>query len=163
MADLLRVSSGDDSRNLADENTPLTADVPLETDGGVDVDVDVDDESREKNFRLSKIETEEFSPSSSSSSSSRIRNYPLLLRSASSSVLSTFSDDSGSIESLRCGLLIVGMGGTILGIAMPKNDDLLSSTTRFGLYPTLSSILGYTYFLSWSISFYVFLKKSVDL
>ena len=41
------------------------------------------------------------------------------------------------------------LGGMILGILLPKNPHLPSPTWRI-----LSSIIGYTYFLAWSASFY---------
>jgi len=44
---------------------------------------------------------------------------------------------------------ILMISGIILGMFMPKNEDLPTPYYRY-----ISSVLGYTYFLCWSISFY---------
>ena len=46
-------------------------------------------------------------------------------------------------------LTCVLTGGLILGLVLPKNQNLTSPTWQM-----LSSIIGYTYFLAWSTSFY---------
>ena len=46
-------------------------------------------------------------------------------------------------------ILILLTCGIILGSILPKNKDLPTPTMRY-----ISSIIGYTYFLCWSISFY---------
>jgi hypothetical protein len=92
-------------------------------------------------------------------SATRLRRTSWLLRSTSS-MFSSFADDSGSAESIQSGLMVVFFGGIVLGTLMPKNTALPTPW-----YPTVSSVIGYTYFLSWSISFYVrelFLKNPVE-
>lgn len=46
-------------------------------------------------------------------------------------------------------ILILITSGIILGVVLPKNNDLPSPLSQY-----ISSIIGYTYFLCWSISFY---------
>jgi cystinosin len=62
--------------------------------------------------------------------------------------LSPFIDDSGEGLGLPTGLLTIGLVGTILGLSLPKDSDLPHG------YSFLSNIIGYTYFVAWSISFY---------
>ena len=62
--------------------------------------------------------------------------------------LSPFVDDSGEGFGLPAGLLTIGLVGTVLGLSLPKDSDLPRA------YSFLSNIIGYTYFLAWSISFY---------
>lgn len=73
---------------------------------------------------------------------------PLLIR-AGSSFLEPFADDTGSARNVRSGLLTLTFFGSVLGLLMPKNDAL---PTHW--YRVLSSMVGYTYFSMWSISFY---------
>ncbi|KAL9178605.1 hypothetical protein ACHAXT_001943 [Thalassiosira profunda] len=51
------------------------------------------------------------------------------------------------------------LGGIVLGLALPKNPSLPS---RIWQWATMSNIVGYTYFLAWSASFYpqIFLNYS---
>ena len=74
--------------------------------------------------------------------------YSLLKREAML-LLNTYTDQSGSFVNIRNGLLIVAVLGAALGIWMPKNNDLPSPW-----YRVVSSILGYSYVMSWSICFY---------
>jgi len=48
------------------------------------------------------------------------------------------------------------LGGTVLGLAFPKNPHLPSPTWQI-----LSNVIGFTYFLAWSLSFYpqIFLNR----
>lgn len=64
-------------------------------------------------------------------------------------ILDIYSDQSGSFSNLTKGLSIIFALGTLLGLVMPKNQDLPTVW-----YQSLSSIIGYSYFLSWSVSFY---------
>ena len=58
----------------------------------------------------------------------------------------TISPQSNKILSWSLYLLL---GGTILGLALPKNHNLPSRA-----WQVLSNVVGYTYFLAWSASFY---------
>lgn len=62
---------------------------------------------------------------------------------------SPFNDDRGRPEAVAMGLLGLLVSGLFLGLIMPKNHSLPTAW-----YPTLSSCIGYTYFLCWSVSFY---------
>jgi uncharacterized protein with PQ loop repeat len=65
------------------------------------------------------------------------------------SIVAIYTDQSGSCQNLIKGISLVVLLGTLLGLIMPKNTDLPSP-----LYRYISSIIGYTYFVSWSVSFY---------
>ena len=58
----------------------------------------------------------------------------------------TISPQSNKLLSWSLYLLL---GGTILGLALPKNHNLPSRA-----WQVLSNVVGYTYFLAWSASFY---------
>jgi len=73
----------------------------------------------------------------------------LLLRRPFFSVFQPFADPSGSLESVKSGLTIIFLGGSAIGICMPKNLELPGA-----LYRLFSSAIGYIYFLAWSVSFY---------
>jgi uncharacterized protein with PQ loop repeat len=60
-----------------------------------------------------------------------------------------YSENPTSCLALIKGLLLPALLGIIFGIIMPKNTSLPSPTYRY-----ISSILGYTYFVAWSVSFY---------
>jgi len=77
-------------------------------------------------------------------------------------ILNIYSDQSGSFNNITTGLSIMFALGTITGILMPKNPDLPHAAYRL-----LSSVIGYIYFVSWSVSFYPQLitnheKKSIE-
>jgi cystinosin len=77
-------------------------------------------------------------------------------------ILNIYSDQSGSFKNVTTGLSIMFALGTITGILMPKNPDL-----PHAWYRILSSVIGYIYFVSWSVSFYPQLitnheKKRID-
>lgn len=63
--------------------------------------------------------------------------------------LSIYDDQSGSLKNLCHGFSIIAMCGTLLGILMPKDKNLPTPW-----YRVVSSIIGYTYFMSWSIAYY---------
>lgn len=65
------------------------------------------------------------------------------------SVVDIYSDQSGSIQNISTGLGLMFFVGTILGILLPKDADLPHSWYRL-----FSSIIGYIYFVCWSLSFY---------
>jgi len=65
------------------------------------------------------------------------------------SIFEIYTNQTGSFRNIASGLLIATCLGTIVGLIMPKNEDLPTYTYRI-----CSSILGYTYFFCWSISFY---------
>jgi cystinosin len=70
--------------------------------------------------------------------------------------LAPFLDERGSLASVATGIVLLGVVGTFLGVVATTatsshyhDDDGDSS-----YYPYVSSSLGYTYFLMWSVSFY---------
>jgi PQ loop repeat len=96
-----------------------------------------------------------FSGNVPSSSSSSFRRLLYLLT-------SPLTDDQGRQPlAIFMGLLSMALGGLLLGILLPKSQSLpirpafiVSWTPAFVSYRTISSCIGYTYFLSWSTSFY---------
>jgi uncharacterized protein with PQ loop repeat len=64
-------------------------------------------------------------------------------------IMDIYSDQSGSCQNLTKGLSLIILLGSFLGIIMPKDNDLPSP-----FYKYISSIIGYTYFVSWSYSFF---------
>ncbi len=60
-----------------------------------------------------------------------------------------FQDTEGNPSSLIRGLFYLSVFGLILGLVMPKNQDLSSTMYRYA-----SSIIGYTYSTFWCVSFY---------
>lgn len=61
-----------------------------------------------------------------------------------------FTDDSGDFREICKGFGFIFLLGFILGISVPPNTNQFNTDW----YPYLSSILGYTYFVAWSISWY---------
>ena len=68
---------------------------------------------------------------------------------ARSLVWAAFTDDSGDLHEIGKGLTFTIILGVILGLIVPPNFSLNTDW-----YPYLSNILGYTYFVAWSISWY---------
>jgi cystinosin len=66
---------------------------------------------------------------------------------------SPFLDETGSARSVVLGLSLLFLVGSLLGLVLPKNGTL-PNTSRDWYYGTFSSIMGYTYFICWSVSFY---------
>lgn len=64
-------------------------------------------------------------------------------------IVNIYSDQSGSCSNLTHGLTLMMLVGALLGIVMPKNPDLPHASYRL-----FSSIIGYIYFVSWSVSYY---------
>lgn len=64
-------------------------------------------------------------------------------------IVNIYTDQSGSCKNIFTGLSIMFAFGTSIGILMPKNPDLPDAW-----YQAISSIIGYIYFISWSVSFY---------
>ncbi len=60
-----------------------------------------------------------------------------------------FQDTQGNLFSLIRGLFYLSVCGIILGLVMPKNQELHST-----MYQYASSIIGYTYSTFWCVSFY---------
>ena len=75
-----------------------------------------------------------------------LRRHTTLL---SSTLIKPFTDSRGSYENIKSGTLIIFVVGSFIGIFMPKNNELPSTWYRY-----ISSAIGYTYFIAWSISFY---------
>lgn len=78
-----------------------------------------------------------------------IHNVRSLVIRRGSSIVEPFADDAGSLQSIKSGLKVIAIAGTVIGLFMPKNTNLPTPWYRF-----LSSAIGYTYFLAWSVSFY---------
>lgn len=57
--------------------------------------------------------------------------------------------DSRKSTPIMRNVLLLLLSGITLGLVMPKNNDLPTPSIRI-----ISSCIGYTYFLSWSVSFY---------
>mmetsp|Transcript_10477 Transcript_10477/g.30824 ORF Transcript_10477/g.30824 Transcript_10477/m.30824 type:complete len:382 (-) Transcript_10477:163-1308(-) len=72
-----------------------------------------------------------------------------MMRRLGSSFLIPLTDQRGSPTSIAIGLFCLALVGTTLGFVMPKESSLPTPAWR-----TISSIVGYTYFICWSISFY---------
>ena len=66
-----------------------------------------------------------------------------------SEISTVISDGSGDIRHVYRGLSTVIIVGVILGVVLPHNVRLNGVW-----YQYVSSIIGYTYFTAWSISFY---------
>ena len=64
-------------------------------------------------------------------------------------IITIYTNQSPSTSTLFQGLSFIFILGTILGTIMPKNPNLSSM-----IYQYISSIIGYTYFICWSVSFY---------
>jgi cystinosin len=64
-------------------------------------------------------------------------------------MVAPLTDDNGSGWGVVVGLLSLTIVGTSLGMLLPQNQDLPTPW-----YRGLSSAIGYTYFLCWSVSFY---------
>jgi cystinosin len=64
-------------------------------------------------------------------------------------MLSPVTDHQDSLPSVFLGLLFVTVCGSLLGLLMPKNESL---PTPF--YRIVSSMIGYTCFVAWGVSFY---------
>ena len=77
------------------------------------------------------------------------RNSRYYYRRLASLVLSPVTDEQDSVTSVLMGLFTMALAGTVLGGIMPKNDALNPPW-----YRTVSSMIGYTFFTMWSISFY---------
>lgn len=76
--------------------------------------------------------------------------------------LNIFTDQSGSAGNICQGMSLMVIMGVILGLIMPKNNDL-----RTPSYRIISSMIGYTYFVCWSVSLYPqiitnYQRKSVE-
>jgi cystinosin len=64
-------------------------------------------------------------------------------------IINIYSDQSGNFLNIMKGLSIMFVFGALLGLVMPNNSDLPNPW-----YQTFSSVIGYIYFVSWSVSFY---------
>ena len=64
------------------------------------------------------------------------------------SIIGIYADQSGSCLNLTKGLTIMALMGSLFGFLMPKNSDLS------GPYKTISSMIGYTYFIASTVCFY---------
>mmetsp|Transcript_30223 Transcript_30223/g.46357 ORF Transcript_30223/g.46357 Transcript_30223/m.46357 type:complete len:387 (+) Transcript_30223:178-1338(+) len=66
-----------------------------------------------------------------------------------SDLASPFLEEHGSPRAVTTGLCTLFVVGTIIGLSLPKNETLPTPWYRI-----VSSVVGYLYFLSWSVSFY---------
>ncbi|VEU40038.1 unnamed protein product [Pseudo-nitzschia multistriata] len=63
-----------------------------------------------------------------------------------------FTDEEGSYQKIARGLGSLSVLGTIIGLTMPKNQYL--NGRWYPWYRVISSVIGYNYFVLWSICFY---------
>ena len=96
----------------------------------------------------SPLETDEAS-NSESNSVDRATSARFRLRYILSLMMSPFTDEQDSLHSIVVGLLTLTVLGSAVGLALPKNTNLPSPW-----YQTLSSMMGYSCFCYWSVSFY---------
>jgi hypothetical protein len=83
---------------------------------------------------------------------SRIFSQALSMDEAAAPISSSSLPSSRQLEStsnLTILSLSILTGGSLLGLLLPKNDNLPSHSWQI-----LSNVIGYTYFLAWSTSFY---------
>ena len=73
----------------------------------------------------------------------------VICRRAISLSLSPLTDEHGSPISVVMGIASILICGSVCGLLLPKDSKFPSQ-----IYATLSSALGYTYFVAWSVSFY---------
>jgi len=92
----------------------------------------------------SSLSGEEDKPSDDNDSSGRSYAYKMV-----HSVIDIYSDQTGSFKNISTGLGLMFVVGTILGVLLPKDADLPHSWYRL-----VSSVIGYIYFVCWSVSFY---------
>lgn len=128
---------------------------------------DDDDECNDQNSTNQEYEHTLTSPLllNSSHDDSQASNDSIItidLRATFRSILSVYSDQSGSFQNVSLGLFLMSLVGILCGLLMPKNPDLVTAW-----YRTMSSVIGYIYFVSWSVSFYPQLitnyeKKSME-
>ena len=72
-----------------------------------------------------------------------------VLRRLMTACLIPLTDHTGSARSIGPGLAGIVLAGAALGLLVPTDPNLPTPA-----YRTASSIIGYTYFLAWSVSFY---------
>jgi len=63
-----------------------------------------------------------------------------------------FCSDETSLPKIGAGLASLSVIGVVLGLVMPKNQALAGKW--YPWYRTISSVIGYTYFVLWSVCFY---------
>jgi len=88
-----------------------------------------------------------FSPTNTTTNSNKTFSLSQVLK----FVLTFLSDDSGEPRHIYRGLSTIFFLGAALGLILPNN---YSFKLQGFWYPHFSSIIGYTYFTAWSISFY---------
>uniref|UniRef100_A0A7S1Z196 Cystinosin n=1 Tax=Trieres chinensis TaxID=1514140 RepID=A0A7S1Z196_TRICV len=77
------------------------------------------------------------------------RSQSRLIYRMTSSFLVPLTDQTGSCGNIVTGLLSLTLVGGAIGLIMPRDSALKSPWYRI-----VSSVVGYIYFLSWSVSFY---------
>ena len=73
------------------------------------------------------------------------------------SIISIYSDQSGLFRNISQGFSLSALFGTILGIVMPHDENLSNPWYRI-----VSSIIRYTYFMTWSVSSNTILTELID-
>ena len=76
-----------------------------------------------------------------------IQSVQTSMNNYSNKMLDVFTDQSGSVQNIIHGLFLMCLFGTILGLCMPKNEELPTVW-----YRSFSSVIGYIYFVCWSVS-----------
>jgi len=78
------------------------------------------------------------------------------------SVANIYADQSGSLYNLCQGFSILVLAGIALGLLTPNDENLPNE-----FYRCMSSIIGYIYFVIWSVAYYpqiitIYIDKSID-
>lgn len=143
-----------DNLNIGIEESPTLETVTFYTsseENNINVNNDDDDNPITSPFLSSSYTMDESSQNNDEhqTSGQRTRNPYSKINSFIENIANIYSDQSGSCESLTKGLSLAALAGAFLGIIMPQNQDLPSP-----LYRYISSMIGYMYFVAWSVSFY---------
>jgi cystinosin len=72
-----------------------------------------------------------------------------IFRRTLSLLASPLTDDTGSFKSVVAGLFSLFVVGAAIGLGLPKNQSLPSPW-----YRSVSAVIGWIYFVAWSVSFY---------
>jgi hypothetical protein len=92
------------------------------------------------------------SVSSTASMSSLSSITTLALENFREGLLIPFTDEEGSAAKIIAGLASLSVVGTFCGLILPKNENLHGKWGPW--YQYVSSVIGYNYFVLWSVCFY---------
>lgn len=153
--------------NSTDQSIRIEELTTVET---VHLDNSEKDEVSDGEVKLNDDSLSPLLPSTIETNNINISNYPSSvpwklqskITSSLKEIVDIYSDQSGSCLNITKGLSIVALIGIFIGIIMPKDTDLPGPVYRY-----ISSMIGYLYFMAWSVSFYPqiitnYQKKSTD-